>query len=185
MIAVLLILLVRKCDCNIHGSLEMSCDQYGKCRCKENVVGKKCDSCRHNFYDLSRNYADGCKSCFCFGHGISCSSILQTDGVVVVKKTLKSSFSSDSNGWTLKNLQGTGDQKTFWNILCRMLERLDVFCLKDLTFFVWISWHILFKSFDVFCLNYSTVFAWIKQKCNFHNIFSNLFTDRGGKRLDY
>ena len=33
------------CGCDIHGSEETICDEYGICLCKENVIGDKCTEC--------------------------------------------------------------------------------------------------------------------------------------------
>ncbi|OTF72873.1 hypothetical protein BLA29_013869, partial [Euroglyphus maynei] len=34
-----------KCDCNMEGSTSTSCDNSGKCRCKGNFGGTKCNDC--------------------------------------------------------------------------------------------------------------------------------------------
>ena len=40
------------CNCNVNGSENgsISCDQYGKCTCKNNVVGDKCHECEIDFF---------------------------------------------------------------------------------------------------------------------------------------
>ena len=38
------------CNCNKDGSIEMTCDDYGQCTCKDGYGGKKCDSCLQQFY---------------------------------------------------------------------------------------------------------------------------------------
>ena len=49
------------CDCSIDGSNSMTCDQTtGKCHCKENVTGQKCDRCKTNHWNLSEANPDGC-----------------------------------------------------------------------------------------------------------------------------
>ncbi|KAM4721277.1 laminin subunit beta-1-like [Rhinophrynus dorsalis] len=68
------------CDCDPVGSLDGGvCDSHtnvnlgmiaGQCRCKENVKGERCDSCRENFYGLSRNDPAGCQPCRCDPRGI-------------------------------------------------------------------------------------------------------------------
>ncbi|CAH2312786.1 Hypothetical predicted protein [Pelobates cultripes] len=67
------------CDCDPVGSLDGGvCDSHtnvnlgmiaGQCRCKENVKGKRCDSCKENFYGLSRNDPFGCQPCRCDPRG--------------------------------------------------------------------------------------------------------------------
>lgn len=69
-----------QCDCDPVGSLEGGvCDSHtdvnlgmiaGQCRCKENVKGERCDSCKENFYGLSRNDPAGCQPCSCDPRGI-------------------------------------------------------------------------------------------------------------------
>ena len=44
-----------ECGCNSEGSVDVSqtCDpQTGKCNCKENIAGDKCDRCGTGFYDF-------------------------------------------------------------------------------------------------------------------------------------
>ncbi|XP_075430559.1 laminin subunit beta-1-like isoform X2 [Ascaphus truei] len=68
------------CDCDPVGSLDGGvCDSHtnvnlgmiaGQCRCKEHVKGERCDSCKENFYGLSRNDPSGCQPCRCDPRGI-------------------------------------------------------------------------------------------------------------------
>ncbi|KAM9324405.1 laminin subunit beta-1-like [Gastrophryne carolinensis] len=72
------------CDCDPVGSLDGGvCDSHtnvnlgmiaGQCRCKENVKGERCDSCKENFYGLSRNDPLGCQPCQCDPRGITAGS---------------------------------------------------------------------------------------------------------------
>ncbi|XP_018431602.1 PREDICTED: laminin subunit beta-1-like [Nanorana parkeri] len=72
------------CDCDPVGSLDGGvCDSHtnvnlgmiaGQCRCKENVKGERCDSCKENFYGLSKNDPLGCQPCQCDPRGIVASS---------------------------------------------------------------------------------------------------------------
>ena len=40
-----------ECDCHIAGVNEDFCEPAGgKCKCKENIDGKKCDKCVDGFY---------------------------------------------------------------------------------------------------------------------------------------
>ena len=38
-------ILFQACDCNDQGSISESCDKYGICSCKANVIGNKCTDC--------------------------------------------------------------------------------------------------------------------------------------------
>uniref|UniRef100_A0A8C8SXF9 Laminin subunit beta 2 n=1 Tax=Pelusios castaneus TaxID=367368 RepID=A0A8C8SXF9_9SAUR len=68
------------CDCDPVGSLGGGvCDSHtdmalgmiaGQCRCKENIQGARCDSCKEAFYGLSRNDPHGCQPCRCDPRGI-------------------------------------------------------------------------------------------------------------------
>ncbi|NP_001123798.1 uncharacterized protein LOC100170549 [Xenopus tropicalis] len=68
------------CDCDPVGSLDGGvCDSHtnvnlgmiaGQCRCKGNVKGERCDSCKESFYGLSMNDPVGCQPCSCDPRGI-------------------------------------------------------------------------------------------------------------------
>ncbi|CAH1175740.1 unnamed protein product [Phaedon cochleariae] len=69
----------RKCNCHLEGTQEgecqnglCQCDVNGHCKCKENVQGKNCDSCKKNYYGLTKENPKGCTACFCFGRSNSC-----------------------------------------------------------------------------------------------------------------
>ncbi|XP_054844338.1 laminin subunit beta-4 [Eublepharis macularius] len=63
------------CDCHSEGTLYNGlCDSRtdpvlgtiaGRCRCKENVEGLRCDKCKPNFYGLSGSDPLGCQPCNC------------------------------------------------------------------------------------------------------------------------
>ncbi|XP_034144339.1 laminin subunit beta-4 [Esox lucius] len=55
------------CDCDATGSLENGlCDPVsGRCVCKENVGGERCDRCKFGFYGLSQEDPTGCQRCTC------------------------------------------------------------------------------------------------------------------------
>ena len=40
------------CKCDEQGSLTELCDDDGKCDCKPNIVGEKCDACLDQFYSF-------------------------------------------------------------------------------------------------------------------------------------
>ena len=42
-----------KCGCNEFGSEDLDCDAQGKCNCKCNVCGDKCDECCIGYYGLA------------------------------------------------------------------------------------------------------------------------------------
>jgi hypothetical protein len=65
----------RKCECNEAGSEGIGCGPTsGLCTCKENVDGNKCDTCKVGFFNLASTNPNGCQPCFCYGHGVSCTS---------------------------------------------------------------------------------------------------------------
>nr|XP_033781668.1 laminin subunit beta-4-like isoform X2 [Geotrypetes seraphini] len=73
------------CHCDPEGSLHGGvCDTHtdvnmgmiaGQCRCKVNVKGERCDSCKDGFYGLSRSDPVGCQSCRCDPRGIVTGSV--------------------------------------------------------------------------------------------------------------
>lgn len=55
------------CDCDRTGSMDVACDTYGgQCRCKPNVIGRRCDRCAAGFHNFGPN---GCEQCDCHPHG--------------------------------------------------------------------------------------------------------------------
>ncbi|XP_014860210.1 PREDICTED: laminin subunit beta-4-like [Poecilia mexicana] len=59
------------CDCDPAGSHSGGlCDaSSGRCFCKENVEGQRCDRCKHGFFDLRSDNPAGCEVCRCHGLG--------------------------------------------------------------------------------------------------------------------
>lgn len=52
-----------QCQCDPTGSHSKFCDPYGGyCKCKPNVVGRRCDRCAPGTYDFG---PEGCKACDC------------------------------------------------------------------------------------------------------------------------
>ena len=40
--------LIADCGCNMDGSLTLQCNENGKCECKANITGEKCDRCAND-----------------------------------------------------------------------------------------------------------------------------------------
>ena len=40
------------CVCNVEGSLSEQCNKDGKCTCKANIIGEKCDTCKDEFHSF-------------------------------------------------------------------------------------------------------------------------------------
>uniref|UniRef100_A0A8C5MG36 Laminin subunit beta 3 n=2 Tax=Leptobrachium leishanense TaxID=445787 RepID=A0A8C5MG36_9ANUR len=59
------------CDCDPEGSVDGgSCDSTtGRCICKANVGGERCDQCKPGFYQLNASNPQGCTKCDCNPHG--------------------------------------------------------------------------------------------------------------------
>ncbi|XP_066456329.1 laminin subunit beta-3 isoform X2 [Eleutherodactylus coqui] len=59
------------CDCDPEGSVDGgSCDPMnGRCICKENVGGERCDQCKPEYYQLSAANPQGCTKCDCNTRG--------------------------------------------------------------------------------------------------------------------
>ncbi|CAH8572031.1 unnamed protein product [Heterobilharzia americana] len=63
------------CNCHLDGTLyDNFCQQYtipeqntiaGRCICKKNVGGEKCDRCKVGFWNFQAENPDGCESCSC------------------------------------------------------------------------------------------------------------------------
>lgn len=88
----------RACRCNPEGSKGINCNAIGQCECKENVVGLICDQCKAQHFDLDETNPKGCKQCFCYGHGVSCTAL---EGIG--SRYIRSSFESDFEGWTVED----------------------------------------------------------------------------------
>ncbi|KAI5734580.1 hypothetical protein M8J77_008341 [Diaphorina citri] len=62
-----------RCDCDPGGSLDDGiCDPYtddvlvsGKCHCKPNVGGRRCDMCKDGFWNFNETNPNGCEPCTC------------------------------------------------------------------------------------------------------------------------
>ncbi|XP_040214842.1 laminin subunit beta-2 [Rana temporaria] len=51
------------CNCDPQGSLSSECDPYGgQCRCKPNVIGRRCDQCAPGTHGFGPS---GCRTCDC------------------------------------------------------------------------------------------------------------------------
>ncbi|XP_041465665.1 laminin subunit beta-1-like [Lytechinus variegatus] len=60
----------QECDCDLVGSVGLSCTSYGgQCTCKGGVGGRTCDSCLPEFFSFR---STGCTSCDCFGDDKVC-----------------------------------------------------------------------------------------------------------------
>ncbi|RUS72680.1 hypothetical protein EGW08_019561 [Elysia chlorotica] len=67
------------CSCNPAGVINVNdtCDPItGQCKCKSNVAGSECDTCKSFTYNLEASNPDGCSVCNCNQTGaIACSNI--------------------------------------------------------------------------------------------------------------
>ncbi|XP_040007845.1 basement membrane-specific heparan sulfate proteoglycan core protein isoform X2 [Xiphias gladius] len=95
-----------------------NCDQRGRescsggvCRCKMNVEGPSCSSCKPGTFHLSQENKDGCLSCFCMGVTQQCSSS-------TYYRDLVSSVFSPGNfqGFALVNRQRTNRISTGFTV---------------------------------------------------------------------
>lgn len=60
-------------ECRSEGTT--SCDRrQGKCNCKPNVIGDRCDQCRPGSFGISETNDYGCNECFCSGATTECSA---------------------------------------------------------------------------------------------------------------
>lgn len=87
----------RSCGCDVAGSFNNtpSCDPHqGRCHCKDNVEGQRCDVCKPGFFDLKPEYPTGCLPCFCHGHSSQCESASGWG-----RYTFETLFSRDAERW--------------------------------------------------------------------------------------
>ncbi|KAG7208341.1 hypothetical protein KM043_014577 [Ampulex compressa] len=63
------------CNCDLGGSLDdgicdsrtdvISGDESGRCHCKANVEGRRCDRCKSGYWDFDPENPEGCQACTC------------------------------------------------------------------------------------------------------------------------
>ncbi|XP_043253196.1 laminin subunit beta-1 [Colletes gigas] len=63
------------CDCDLSGSLDdgicdsrtdpLSGDESGRCHCKTNVEGRRCDRCKNGYWNFDPENPEGCQACTC------------------------------------------------------------------------------------------------------------------------
>ncbi|GAB1863172.1 Laminin subunit beta-1 [Camponotus japonicus] len=63
------------CDCDLGGSLDdgicdsrtdlLSGDESGRCHCKANIEGRRCDRCKNGFWNFNPDSLEGCQACTC------------------------------------------------------------------------------------------------------------------------
>ncbi|XP_075898523.1 basement membrane-specific heparan sulfate proteoglycan core protein [Nelusetta ayraudi] len=96
-------------NCDQRGS--EGCNGGGVCRCKMNVEGPSCSSCKPSTFHLSQDNKDGCLSCFCMGVTQQCSSSAHY-------RDLVSSVFSPGNfqGFALVNRQRTNRISTGFTV---------------------------------------------------------------------
>ncbi|XP_053339071.1 basement membrane-specific heparan sulfate proteoglycan core protein isoform X5 [Clarias gariepinus] len=96
-------------NCDQRGS--EGCDSNGICRCKMNVEGPSCSSCKPGAFNLSPANKDGCLACFCMGVTQQCSSSsLYRDVVSTVFAP------GNVQGFTLVNRQRTNRITTGFSV---------------------------------------------------------------------
>lgn len=106
----------RRCNCDSKGSMSQNCDASGQCKCKDHVEGKQCNRCKANFFDLDTANPKGCKACFCYGHGISCTALKSTGFNGIGNRVITSSFETDYDDWELQDEFGNDYSKNLeWN----------------------------------------------------------------------
>ncbi|KAJ8016910.1 hypothetical protein DPEC_G00012250 [Dallia pectoralis] len=101
----------------INGNCD-KCDQRGSercgngvCRCKVNVEGSACSSCKQGTFHLSADSKDGCLSCFCMGITQQCSSSSQ------YRDQVSSNFAPGNfQGFALVNRQRTNRISTGFTV---------------------------------------------------------------------
>jgi hypothetical protein len=47
----LLFIFIPACNCEDTGSIGVSCDSEGRCQCKDNFDGNRCEKCKEGFYN--------------------------------------------------------------------------------------------------------------------------------------
>ncbi|XP_058618890.1 basement membrane-specific heparan sulfate proteoglycan core protein isoform X17 [Onychostoma macrolepis] len=87
------------------------CSSNGICRCKMNVEGSTCSTCKQGTFYLSPANKDGCLSCFCMGVTQQCSSSRHYRDVVSTVFT-----PSNYQGFALVNRQRTNRIDTGFSI---------------------------------------------------------------------
>lgn len=105
------------------------CDSKGKCQCKKNVEGEKCDRCKPGYFDLQFSNDLGCVACFCYGHSSVCAS---SPGYAI--QPIESTFNRDSERWVVKDRFGN-DISMQYNSLGQNIGTTSNFHDNDLYFY--------------------------------------------------
>ena len=71
------------CGCNEHGSSDIVCSEEGKCTCKDNYAGDKCDECIEGFFGFPN-----CQGCTCNDQG-SENAVCDTSGKCTCKANIE------------------------------------------------------------------------------------------------
>ena len=67
--------LLLACQCSVAGSTVTACHEVtGRCHCKSNAEGLKCNSCKPGTFNLDAANQHGCLHCFGYGRSINCTS---------------------------------------------------------------------------------------------------------------
>ncbi|KAM6459617.1 usherin [Liasis olivaceus] len=80
------------CGCNASGTVDgdTTCHQIsGQCKCKENVIGLRCDQCKFGYKFIQDIKQDGCEPCLCNIHGSVNDFCNPSTGQCTCKKGVK------------------------------------------------------------------------------------------------
>ncbi|XP_002168125.3 laminin subunit beta-1 isoform X1 [Hydra vulgaris] len=97
----------KQCDCDPSGSIgrgecetvssvvKLGSEEHlssipGKCICKSNVEGKRCDQCKNGFWNLLESKSEGCQSCNCDERGsVEINKCDQQTGICRCKRNVQ------------------------------------------------------------------------------------------------
>ena len=135
----------KSCECDFAGTKSETCDPItkrcqcdddgGKCQCKANVIGQKCDSCKNGTFGIQEDNPNGCTACFCFGRTASCTQSGLHWSQIRAGRSRTVKIEYDPSSPFKNSLPIDSQQICYINVSIRNTCHLKMSCNKQTIFF--------------------------------------------------